>query len=124
MHNARRAENGFLLVEALFAFVIVAMMSALVYTTVSQVSHAATRLIERRNALLLAQSVLAGASVDSRVRPIGATGSDGNLRWSVAVDSYQPEDSDAAQLRKVTVTIKDASGTHQLARLSALGNGH
>jgi type II secretory pathway pseudopilin PulG len=124
MRDIRPAESGFLLIEALIAFAIVAMMSALVYGTVAQVSHAATTLVERRSALLLARSVLAAATISSRARAISPTGVDGDLVWSISAEGYQAAEAEATPLRQVTVTITDRSGRRQLARLTGLGTGH
>ena len=123
MRERRSPQNGFLLVEALFAFAIVAMMSALVYLTVSQVSHTTKTVLERRSALLLARSVLAAASVESRSKPISRTGIDGNLAWSVAIESYRSDEVEMVPLRKVSVTITDLSGQMRLAQLSTLVAG-
>ncbi|MFM9937322.1 MAG: type II secretion system protein J [Novosphingobium sp.] len=124
MREPRSDERGFLLVEALFSFAIVAMMSALVYVTVAQASHAATTLVERRSALLLARSVLAAATVNSQSRAISPTGVEGDLVWSISAEGYQGAEVEAIPLRKVTVTVTDRSGRKRLARLSTLGTGH
>jgi len=123
MLERRSEKNGFLLVEALFAFAIVAMMSALVYLTISQVSHTTKVVLERRSALLLARSVLDAASVESRANPISRTGRDGNLAWSVAVEGYRSDEVEMVPLRKVSVTITDLSGQNRLAHLSTLVAG-
>ena len=124
MRDVRSAEAGFLMIEALIAFAIVAMMGALVFSTVAQVSHAANTLVERRSALLLARSVLAAATVNSEARAITPNGIDGDLVWSISAEGYQSAEAEATALRKVTVTVTDRSGRRQLARLAALGAGH
>jgi len=124
MRERRARDAGFLLVEALVAFAIVAVMAAMVYTTVAQTGLVATRLVERRGALLLARSLLAGAAVDSRTRPVSYAGADGPYAWTIAVDSYESPEAQASPLRTVTVTVTDPTGRYRLARLSTLGNGH
>lgn len=116
-------EDGFLLLEALIAFAIIAMMSTLVYLTVAQVGQAAGRVVERRSALLLARSVLAATSIDSRARAISSSGTDGNLVWSIATETYRTDETGSTALHKITVTITDRTGGHQLARLATLGSG-
>lgn len=113
-------EGGYLLLEALVALAIVAMMSTLVFVTIAQMSNTATLMAERRRALLLARSVLAAATVDSRTRAIASQGANGDLAWSVSSDSWRPDNIGSLSLAKVTVTISDRSKGTRLARLTGV----
>jgi hypothetical protein len=113
-------DRGFLLVEALVALAIVSLMAALVFDTVWQMGKTAVVANEKRQALLLAQSVLAAASVPGSVSPIAPRGTDGPLTWQVASEPYTGEASDGLQLQTVSVAISDAATGRVLARLQSL----
>ena len=76
--------TGYLLVEALVALAIVAIMSTLVFDTLSQMSRSESLIAERRRGLLLARSVLAAATVQSVVPPVASNGTDGELAWQIS----------------------------------------
>lgn len=113
-------DAGYLLLEALVALAIVAMMSTLVFVTISQMSQSSSLVAERRRAMLLARSVLAAATVDSRTRAVASQGSDGDLAWSVSSDSWRPDDVGTLPLAKVTVTITDRAKGVRLIRLAGV----
>jgi len=120
MRDPFAPDAGYLLLEALVALAIVAMMSTLVFVTISQMSQSASLVAERRRAMLLARSVLAAATVDSRSRAVPAQGADGDLAWSVSSDSWRPDDVGNLQLAKVTVTISDRIKGARLVRLAGV----
>ncbi len=120
MSRTAPVANGYLLVEALVAFAIVAIMSALVFDTLSQASRAVSLVNQRRDGMLLARSVLAAATVDSPSQPVARNGSEGDLAWTVSTESWQSDETGDTPWRKVTVTIATRGGNVQVARLSGL----
>ncbi len=117
-------ERGFLMVEALVALAIAALMAALVFDTVWQMGRTATFASQQRQALLLARSVLAAASVPGpgygSGSPIPARGSDGKLAWRIASEAYAGDATDGLALQTVRVEVSDAATGRPLARLTSL----
>lgn len=113
-------ERGFLMVEALVALAIAALMAALVFDSLWQMGRTATVAADQRQALLLARSVLAAASLPGPGSPIPARGTDGRLAWSIASEAYAGEAADGLALRMVQVEVSDVATGRPLARLSSL----
>lgn len=113
-------ERGFLMVEALVALAIAALMAALVFDSVWQMGRTASAAADRRQALLLARSVLAAASVPGPATPISARGTDGRLAWSITSEAYSGEASDGIPLAAVSVAVSDTASGRVLARLTTL----
>lgn len=113
-------ERGFLMVEALVALAIAALMAALVFDTVWQMGRTSTVAAEQRQALLLARSVLAAASVPGGGLPIAAHGADGRLAWSIVSEPYAGTASDGLPLVTVSVAVSDGTTGRVLARLASL----
>lgn len=113
-------ERGFLLVEALVALAIAALMAALVFDSVWQMGRTATIAAEQRQALLLARSVLAAASVPGPGSPIAARGRDGRLAWAVRTEPFGGAAADGLPLQTVSVAVSDAATGRVLARLTSL----
>ena len=120
MSETAPATNGYLLVEALVALAIVAMMSALVFDTLSQASRAVSLVGQRRDGMLLARSVLAAATVETSSPPVARNGTDGDLVWNIATENWQTDETAGTPGSKVTVTIATRGGNVQVARLSGL----
>ncbi len=113
-------ERGFLMVEALVALAIAALMAALVFDTVWQMGRTAAAAAEQRQALLLARSVLAAASVPGPALAIAPRGADGRLAWTVSSEGYAGEPADGLALETVRVAVSDTATGKVLARLSTL----
>jgi Tfp pilus assembly protein FimT len=113
-------ERGFLMVEALVALAIAALMAALVFDTVWQMGRTAAVAAQQRQALLLARSVLAAASVPGTGSPIPPRGADGRLAWSIVHEGYASEAAEGVPLETVSVAVSDAATGRVLARLSSL----
>lgn len=112
--------RGFLLVEALVALAIVAMMAGLVFETTWQMARTAAQTDDRRQALLLARSVLAAASVTGQVPAIPASGSDNGLAWQVRLEPFNGVEQPGVPLQQVHVVISDAAHGTRLAALDGL----
>ncbi|WP_292929537.1 prepilin-type N-terminal cleavage/methylation domain-containing protein [Novosphingobium sp. PASSN1] len=113
-------ERGFLMIEALVALAIAALMAALVFDSVWQMGRTAAAAADRRQALLLARSVLAAASVPGTSTPIPARGADGRLAWSIASEAFSGEAADGIPLETINVAVSDAASGRVLARLTSL----
>lgn len=113
-------ERGFLMVEALVALAIAALMAALVFDTVWQMGRTAAAAAQQRQALLLARSVLAAASVPGSGSAIAPRGADGRLAWTVSREGFAGEAADGLALETVRVAVSDAATGKVLARLTTL----
>jgi type II secretory pathway pseudopilin PulG len=108
------------MVEALVALAIVAIMAGLVFDTVSQTSHSALVVADRRAAVLLARSVLAAATVETAIAPVPERGTDGPFAWSITGDRYDGAAAGMIRLEQVVVTITLRSDGKTLARLAGI----
>ena len=109
-------ERGFLMAEALVALAIAALMAALVFDSVWQMGRTSAAAAHRRQALLLARSVLAAATVPGPRSPIPARGADGRMVWSIASQGYSGAAADGIPLETISVTVSDAATGRELAR--------
>lgn len=75
--------EGFSLVETLVALAVIAMMSGLFFDSISANAKLAHTVAARREAMLLAQSLLAAATAPSDARDVADSGSSRNLRWRI-----------------------------------------
>jgi prepilin-type N-terminal cleavage/methylation domain-containing protein len=112
--------NGFMLIEALIALAIVAVMAAMVYDVVVTYGRTSAVAGTRRQATLLARSVLASASVSSPFPPVPATGIDNGLAWKVTSEPYQSGGDGGLPLRTITVSITQNGSSGVLVRLASL----
>lgn len=109
-------EAGFSLIEALIALGIVAAITAAFFQTVGQNALASRGANDRREALLVAQSVIDRAVAGERV----TSGRDGELHWQVNRSrSEQSTALDAHPLERVRVTVAGPDGD-TLVSLAAL----
>jgi type II secretory pathway component PulJ len=113
-------ERGFLLIEALVALAITALMAALVFDSVWQMGRTTAAAAQQRQALLLARSVLAAASVPGVTAPIAPRGTDGRFAWAIASEGYSGEAADGLPLETVSVAVSDAATGRVLAQLTTL----
>lgn len=108
---------GYLLIEALVALAIVAVMASLLFGTVIQTSQAALVVGDRREAVLLARSVLAAATAQTPIPPIPDQGTDGPFSWTISRDTFSGAGGEI-RLEQVVVTISRRSDGRLLARLA------
>ncbi|MEI6643481.1 MAG: prepilin-type N-terminal cleavage/methylation domain-containing protein [Novosphingobium sp.] len=113
-------ERGFLMVEALVALAIAALMAALMFDSVWQMGRTSVAAAEQRQALLLARSVLAAASLPGTASPIAPRGADSGLAWQISSESYSGDAADGVPLETVSVAVSDAATGRVLARLTTL----
>lgn len=103
-----RGEAGFAIVEVVVAAAIVAGMMALTYRTIVGNAQAGRMVAERRNAAMLAQSVLAQATASPDAASLVQTGRDGALTWQVARSAY--DNGGTAPLERVAVRVSGPNG--------------
>ena len=115
-------ENGSVLIEAMVASVIVALMLAAMYAAIADTARGSAHAIEKRTALMIAQSEL--AAVGSAVPlSLGITGGvQGPYAWRIDIEPYSaiPDASNAGQLWEVTVSVRATDGKADLVTLRSL----
>lgn len=105
-------ERGVALLEVLIACAIVMAMLGVTYQAMQTHARAANRLEGQREAVLVAQSVLARVGADIALAPGVTDGGERGLRWRIEVERYRgegagPNDDPALMRVMVTVGAKD-----------------
>lgn len=122
----RRDEQGFSLVESLVALAIVAAMAGMLFDTLGSQALATHDLARRREAVLLAQSLLAqsllpGAAIDPGGGRLEDTGTWHGLVWR---HSRRPLDGgargSAPRLEEVSIEVADRTTGRRLASVQTL----
>lgn len=83
----RAAEAGFTLMETLVAAAIIAAAMGMTYDVVSSSARTAREMQDRRQAVLVAQSLLAQVGATIALAPGASSGRDGALAWLVDIDA-------------------------------------
>jgi hypothetical protein len=112
-----RREAGFALAETLIAAAIIAGVTVLAFDVIAQDARVRIAMRERREAVLVAQSMLAGAAAGAVRTDHGET--DG-LRWRLARNSYDSGGSAEVPLDRIVVRVSDASTGRGLVSLETL----
>tara|TARA_B110001454_G_scaffold12763_2_gene11610 strand:+ start:585 stop:977 length:393 start_codon:yes stop_codon:yes gene_type:complete len=120
-------ERGVALLEVLIACAIVMAMLGVTYQAMQTHARAAYRLDDQREAVLVAQSVLARVGADIALAPGVIDGGERGLSWRIEIDRYRadgagPNDDPALMEVKIMVGAKDegAGGfTLQTLRLAS-----
>lgn len=113
--------NGFALAEAIVALAIVAAMSALLFEIIATRAAAVRKLEAQREALLIAQSVLATAGNSGPAQAEQESGTEDGFVWKVARASYETEGrAEGVALQQVAVLVSLPGDQLPLVRLSTL----
>lgn len=123
MTNAQRPsrEAGFSLVETLIALAIVAAMTGLYAECVGAYSRTVRLADQRRDAILLAQSLLAEATERRVGAAIPQAGRQQGLTWQVRRRAIAQGARDSGvPLREVAVEVTDAATGRRLALVRTL----
>lgn len=124
MNHTATEENGFMLAEALVGLAIVAMMAGLVFSSVWQLGQTTLAAGGRREAMLLARSIMAASTAPTGIAPISPHGIDHGLAWDVAITPRSGGTTGIAdeglRVEAVTVRVTDSANAHILARLDGL----
>ncbi len=125
-HLPPAGERGIALLEVLIACAIIAAMLGVTYQAMQTHARAASRLDSQRQAVLIAQSVLARVGADIALAPGVTEGSANGLPWRIEIDRYRGEGAqpnDTAALMQVSISIRspdtrEAAFTLQTLRLA------
>ncbi|MBP6030474.1 MAG: hypothetical protein KA533_03495 [Sphingobium sp.] len=116
-------ERGVALLEVLIACAIIMAMLGVTYQAMQTHARAAHRLDDQREAVLVAQSVLARVGADIALAPGVTDGGERGLHWRIEIDRYRgdgagPNDDPVLMQVKVIVGAKvDSTGGFTLATL-------
>lgn len=117
-------EAGFSLVETLVSLAIIAGMTGLLMESISVNAHTAQTLARRREAALLAQSLLAQATTPAAAAQMGQQGRWRALSWRVgrrAVDAGAR--ASGPPLEEVRIDVADADTGKRLVAVRTLRLG-
>lgn len=104
-------EAGFSLIETLVALAILAAMAGVVYAAIGANARAAAGMRQRREAILLAQSLLAQATIAAGPYRLGERGREGALTWRATVRrAAQGAREGGPALEDVAVEVRGADG--------------
>ncbi len=114
-------EAGFSLVETLVAFAIIAAMSSVYFQAVSANAQFAQNITRRREAVLLAQSLLAAAAAPNDSNRMADKGTTQGLIWQVTRANRGGGARDTSvPLEEVQIVITDRSTGRMLTRVRTL----
>lgn len=117
-------EAGFSLIETLVALAVIAGMSALLFDSISANALFARNLAKRREAVLLAQSLLAQATISGGAVQLADKGDIGALTWRITRVSRSGGARDSAlPLYEVRVVVADRSTARDLTSVQTLRLG-
>lgn len=118
------AADGFSLAETLVALAVIAMMSGLLFQAISNNVRLSQGVAARREAMLLAQSLLAAASAPSDARSAADHGSARGMSWRI---TRSPRTRDARDgglpLEEVRIDVADATTGRMLTQVRTLRLG-
>lgn len=120
-YNQRPQEQGFVLVDAMVALSVFAVMSALLFQTVSSTALAKRQLVESRRAILIAQSRLAELQDQDSINSLQTGGRDGNFAWRTTVErSPSGATENSRGLETVSVTVTNPATGRVIVTLKSL----
>lgn len=112
-----RGARGFSLVETLVALAIVAAMAGVVFAAIGANARAAGAMRQRRAAILLAQSLLAQATIAAGPYRLGERGRWGAMSWRASVRrAGQGARDGGPALEEVAIEVRGVDG----ARLASV----
>lgn len=116
-----RKEQGFALVDAMVALAIFAVMTGLLFQTVSSNAMAKRHVVQSRRAILIAQSRLAELQDQDSFNALQAGGRDSNFVWRTQVDRFAQAATDNSHgLETVSVAVTDSATGRVIVTLSSL----
>jgi prepilin-type N-terminal cleavage/methylation domain-containing protein len=121
MIPAAAREDGFSLVEVLVSLAVIAVMSGLLFDTLSRNLRLAQEMTRRREAVLLAQSLLAEASVPSPGTGLQDAGRRGPLAWRIDRRTQQDNARETGpRLQELRIRVTDAATGRPLTSVTTL----
>lgn len=122
--SPRASEAGFSLVETLVALAVIAGMSGMLFEAISTHAQAADRVARKREAILLARSLLAQATVPQGPGELANTGRWRSLSWRFTRGAVGGGARDsAAALERVRIDVMDRATGRRLVRVQTLRLG-
>lgn len=119
--SGRNAEAGFSLIEVLVALAVIAGMSSMLFDSISTHAQAASRTVQKREAVLLARSLLAQASIAPGPGELAATGHWRDLSWRFTRHDVGGGARDTAvALQRVRIDVVDRGTGRRLVRVETL----
>lgn len=113
-------DAGFSLVETLVSLAVIAAMSGLLFDTLGTNARFASNIAKRREAILLAQSMLAAATAPT-IADMSDTGNVHGLTWRVTRAARRDGQGGAGvPLQEVRVVVADAATGRSLADVRTL----
>ncbi|MFV3128973.1 prepilin-type N-terminal cleavage/methylation domain-containing protein [Niveispirillum sp. KHB5.9] len=108
-------QDGFTLLEAMVALVLLALVLAPAYTLLSGGGRAARTVERRAMALSIAEAQLAALGVEQNLAPGEYQGEGGGYRWTLSVTPRSDPPFDGAAARgmaayRVAVSVSDQAG--------------
>ena len=116
-------QAGFSLVETLIAMAIIATMMAMTFGGIAVNARTTQAMLDRRAALMVAKSALDMAMASDCRGDMPMSGSDGQLRWQISVEPYQPRVDTAPPLDLVKVTVTPLGSSRAILQLRTLRIG-
>lgn len=122
--TASASEAGFSLIETLIALAVIAGMSALLFDSISANALFAQNLAKRREAVLLAQSLLAQATISTGPVQLADEGNVGTLSWRLSRISRNGGARDSSlPLYEVRIVVAERSTGRELTSVRTLRLG-
>jgi prepilin-type N-terminal cleavage/methylation domain-containing protein len=117
----RAHAEGFSLVETLVALAVIAASSGLLFETISTSVSLSRTLMARREAVLLAQSLLASAAAPGDAPAVAPEGAAQGLAWRITRmrQGGGARDGDVA-VEDVRVEVRDRATGHRLTSVHTL----
>jgi type II secretory pathway component PulJ len=119
--QVRKKEAGFALFDALIALGIFAVMTGLLFQTVSSTAMAKRHVSQSRRAVLIAQSRMAELQGQDSSTALQPGGKDGNFLWRAQVDRFAGSATDNSRgLESISVAVTDAATGRTVVTLNSL----
>jgi type II secretion system protein I len=116
-----KKRNGFALVDAMVALAIFAVMSALLFQTVSSTAMAKRHLVDSRHAIMVAQSRLAELQNEDGRYALQTGGRSGRFNWRSNVERFADSAKDNSKgLETISVAVTDSATGRVIVTLKSL----
>jgi general secretion pathway protein I len=121
----KHGESGSVLIEAMIASAMVALMLAAMYQSIGDSATRHRVIVEKRMALLIAQSEMDAVGSSLPLSPGSTGGVEGLYRWQVAIQPFATSQgvSKAGPLYQITVSVKANDRNVPLVTLKSLALG-
>jgi type II secretory pathway pseudopilin PulG len=121
----RNKETGFALVDAMVALAIFAVMTGLLFQTISSTTMTKQHLAQSRRAMLIAQSQLAALQDHDGTITLEPSGKEGNFFWRAEVGRFAGSATDNSRgMESISVAVTDAATGRTLVTLKSLRLAH